>query len=97
MKEYQDRAGIDGFYENQVSFNASDTGDQDAVNNGILREGAAVSDTYQADLLDAATTRRREFTEKICIKVKEAGLRQQMKLCLLTCAKFVTGSEKLSK
>ena len=68
MKEYQDRAGIDGFYENQVSFNASDTGDQDAVNNGILREGAAVSDTYQADLLDAATTRRREFTEKIWIR-----------------------------
>lgn len=83
MKEYQDRAGIDGFYENQVSVNTSDTGDQDAFNNGILR-GAAVSDTYQADLLDAATTRRREFTEKICIKVKEAGLRQQMKLCLLT-------------
>lgn len=48
IKEYQVRVGIDWFYENQGPINNDD--DQDAVMEGAL--------------LDAATTRRREFTEK---------------------------------
>lgn len=48
IKKYQVRVGIDWFYENQEPINNDD--DQDAF--------------MQGTLLDAATIRRREFTEK---------------------------------
>lgn len=43
--------------------NTRDPCSKDAVNN-ILKEAAAAADVYQANSLDAVTTRRTELTEK---------------------------------
>lgn len=57
-----DRVETDALPE-KVWINTRDPCSKDAVNN-ILKEAAAAADVYQANSLDAVTTRRTELTEK---------------------------------
>ena len=57
-----DRVETDALPE-KVWINTRDPCSKDAVNN-FLKEAAAAADVYQANSLDAVTTRRTELTEK---------------------------------
>lgn len=58
-----DRVETDALPE-KVWINTRDPCSKDAVNNFLKEAAAAAADVYQANSLDAVTTRRTELTEK---------------------------------